>query len=116
MHIKDPEKTIKTAARRIQNAIALDQYATYVRSKYQSAPAVVNPATVDAILEKGLLHQLREKRVISGDAIIANMLSIRRWGAFKELSNVKAGELHEVAELNLSALVLLNQEVASFSV
>lgn len=112
----DVDREIRNASKRIQNAIALDQYATYIQSKYKGIETYIDGKQIMSVVGEGLLLQLYQKRLISGFAVLANMLSVRRWAMFKSLSGLKAGELHDVAELNLSALILLNQQVPAFRV
>lgn len=111
----DIEKTVKAASKRIQNALLLDQYSLYIRSKYgvRKQP-LVEEDRVMGVLGGGLLWQLHARKLIASMSIITDMLSVRRWDAFKALSDAKAGDLHDVAELNLAALILLNQQVSAF--
>lgn len=111
----DADKVVKAATKRIQNALLLDQYSLYIRSKYgvKKEPAVQREQVLQ-VLNGGLLWQLHARRLISSISIITDMLSVRRWEAFKVLSEARAGELHDVAELNLASLILLNQQVPAF--
>ena len=111
----DVEKAVKAASKRIQSALVLDQYSIYIRSKYgvRKQP-LVESDRVMAVLGKGLLWQLHARKLIASLSIITDMLSVRRWDAFKSLSDARAGDLHDVAELNLAALILLNQQVPTF--
>ncbi len=111
------ETTVARALARIKNAVLLDQFSVVVASAGRSfwyPAAAVDQAL--AITKRGLLGDLFRYGLVGQESTLVGMLDIKRWSNFcssfpgAKSANKPLLPLHIVAEVDLAALMVFNQQ------